>query len=171
MTSSIMKLNKLCLTFLALSLCACLNARPDEVDMMKWKWEGRVEKSTEEVKEGVFSYRWDAGKAGGFKAIALENDWTKYKVLHFWAYSETATGTKVAVSACPTNSPPGNHYIYLIPVDWTGWKEFNISIKEFSINRKPKGWGDIETVEFISHFYGTPEPGTLLFINDLKLVD
>ena len=149
------------------------NSRAESLDLMDWPWRGNVQKSTEEVKEGDFSLRWDAGKGANsnFYSEALDPDWTKFSGLRFWIYSAVATGTRAAISVYPLDVEAGNHYIYEIPVDWEGWKEFEVPLTDFQKNRNPGGWHNIGKVEFLSHFFGEPVPGTLLFISDLKLVD
>jgi len=165
--------SKLLFAILCLSVFAAHELRSEEVELMGWGWAGNVVKSTEEVKEGTFSLRWDAGKEQNnrFAARAVETDWTRFQQLHFWAFSQKATGSVVSVCVYTTGAESGSHYVYVIPVDWTDWKEFNIDLKAFSKNRKPGGWNDIELVEFLPNFCGPSAPGTVLFINDLKLVE
>lgn len=65
-----------------------------------------------------------------------------------------------------------DYYAKFITVDWEGgWKHFRLKKEDFSETRSPIGWNWIKTLTFNASGWDlTPDPKTVLYIDDVKLV-
>jgi len=58
-----------------------------------------------------------------------------------------------------------------LTVDWTGWKRFQLSKSDFGESRQPIGWHWVSTIAINASGWGnTPDPGTVLYFDDIRLV-
>jgi hypothetical protein len=113
------------------------------------------------VKVGSSAAEWTDANLDAYKFLTLEeppSDWSEYDTLSFLMYSDVANDAKFAV-IIPSENPAttgGDYRQRLITVDWTGWKQFNLSLSypEFSIARGPIGWNKIDSITFANKGYG-----------------
>ncbi len=64
-----------------------------------------------------------------------------------------------------------DYYAYQPAVDWTGWKHFSLKKSDFNASRKPIGWHWIDYISINAGGWGqTPDPETILYFDDIKLV-
>lgn len=161
-----------------LALCCAVfvsQLSANELNLMKSQWRGgALKKTTSEVKEGNFSYRWDAFDHSYFRVDRFtSNDWRAYQGLSVWVYSEESNGASVAIGAYSevpnVGKPSDSYYVYRFTVDWEGWKEMKISFDDFTPVRSPLGWSNVSYLKIMSNYGTKPIPGTVLYFNDLKL--
>lgn len=129
--------------------------------------------NAEYVKEGRQSGKW-ANTVDNNRVVAINipHDWSQWKYLVFWAYSETANkaAIEMAIYSEPEPAPQDNYYKMEIVVDWTGWRLFEISLKEFAANRNPVGWNKVDYIKIASTGWShTPNPSTVLYLDAFKL--
>ncbi len=129
--------------------------------------------NAEYVKVGKQSGKW-ANTVDNNRVVAVNipHDWSKCKYLAFWAYSETANkaAIELAIYSEPEPAPQDNYYKMEIVVDWTGWRLFEISLKEFAANRNPVGWDKIDYIKIASTGWShAPNPSTVLYFDAMKL--
>jgi hypothetical protein len=108
--------------------------------------------------------------------LKLPHDWSRYEqwLLTVWCYSVKATNARfIVMLASDTAVTEGPDFYYsLVTVDWTGWKQLRIPLREFKGWDHPGGFGHIEAVAFNTSvdWVGTQrEPGTVLYFDDLAL--
>lgn len=152
---------------------------PGVSNLMEMKWTGNVKPSSEKIFEGGsdYSLRWEAGHAPTSRARLLLGDygtltdWSSNHTLEVSIYAEEPNETLITIAAYPEplESDEASYYFYRIPVDWSGWKEFSIPLAKFSPVRSPDGWSRISRLEFMSHHGASPIPGTILYLNNIRL--
>jgi len=148
-------------------------------NLMEMKWTGNVKPSSEKIFAGGsdYSLSWEAGHVPTSRArLLLEDysnltDWSSYHTLELSIYAERPNETLITIAAYPEplESDEASYYFYRIPVDWSGWKEFSIPLEKFSPVRSPDGWSKISRLEFMSHHGASPIPGTILYLNNIRL--
>jgi len=96
--------------------------------------------SKEQVKEGESSGKWEnTVENNRVVAIDIPHDWTGYKYLTFWAYSAAANKSAIELVAYSEDDKTSDddYYKFEIVIDWTGWRKFEIPLKEFAATRNP----------------------------------
>ena len=133
------------------------------------------EKSTEQVKEGKSSGKWaNVVKNNRIVTNNIPHDWSQYQYLNFWVYSAEANKTSVTLVAHSENEPAQQNYFnYKITLDWTGWKKFEIALKDFTVTRAPVGWHKIDSLKFASTGWSQVPPysTTVLYFDAMKLTN
>ncbi len=168
-----MKLKAILLVLSSLGLTAHLPA--EALDLMGSQWRGTtLKKTTSEVKNGNFSYRWDAFGSSYFRINDVSSqDWNQFNELSFWAYSEEKTDAIIAIGVYGETQPGGtsgiSYYVHRLTVDWEGWKQIKVSLSDFIPVRSPLGWSDVSYVKIMSNYGTQPVAGTVLYFNDFKL--
>lgn len=135
-------------------------------------WSG-AEASSDNAKKGKYSAKWVGVEKGSTMSIAdIPRDWTQYNLISFWAYSEVANNAKIVFNCVSENEETegGDYFHFQIPIDWKGWKKFEIPFSSFTKARTPIGWNRINKVEFYSKGWGIePKDNTVLYFDDMKL--
>ncbi|MFZ2655961.1 MAG: carbohydrate binding domain-containing protein [Victivallales bacterium] len=151
-------------------------AAAKDVNLMDLKWEGDLSRvaDVEKIKNGDSAIRWDAGhqpySTALIKLSGEKGDLSDYTTLHFWAFSESATGAAIVIQAVsPNTNEDGDYFLMGFEVKWKGWKEFNLPLDKFTNVRSPKGWDSITRLSFLGHFNTQPVPGTILYLSDIRL--
>ncbi len=141
----------------------------DDFETVKWRG---GKQDTQHVKQGKYSYCWDAASSAGLSNKTLPKDWSAYSGLAFWCYSEKATGQKIhIILRSPGPNGKGDNYHGVFVVNWKGWKQVAIPFQKFRVSRRPSGWNKITEVIIISRWTETPPiPGTVLYFDDMRLV-
>ncbi len=129
--------------------------------------------SKDQVKEGQTSGKWEnTVENDRLVASNIPHDWSAYKYLTFWAYSVAANKVAIELVAYsePERAAEDNYYKLEVVIDWTGWRKFEIPLKEFTANRNPVGWHKIDYVKIASSGWShNPNPGTVLYFDAMKL--
>ncbi len=135
------------------------------------KWSGGKQ-DTQHVKQGKYSYCWDAAGPTGLINTRLPEDWSAYAGLAFWCYSENATGQKIhIILRSPGPNGKGDYYHGAFVVNWKGWKQVAIPFQKFRASRKPSGYNKITACSIMSRWgFDHPTPGTILYFDDMRLV-
>ena len=131
--------------------------------------------SDEQHRNGDVSLKWageDLKRAPKISNVCA--DWTPYRFLEMWIYSEKATGSKLVMGVCSENpTTDGNdYYYYNLMVDWTGWKQFLLPLGtgSFQVSRSPLGWNQVTGFEFWPGFGNEwLDPSTVLYLDRIAL--
>jgi hypothetical protein len=171
-----MKFKKILLLFGGLALASQLPA--EALDLMGVQWRGAaLKKTTSEVKEGGFSYRWDAYKRSYVRVDRFSTEfttegWTAFSGLSFWVYSEEKTNANIALAVHGSSEKQEDSYcVYRFIIDWEGWKQINIPFEDFTTVRNGISWSDVSYIQIMNYYNATPVAGTVLYFNDFKLVE
>ncbi|MES2307247.1 MAG: carbohydrate binding domain-containing protein [Verrucomicrobiota bacterium] len=158
--------------------------RAEELTLMDEAWKGAIQQDDKYTKDDHPAMKWNAGK-NPLSTMELrgkyftKNDWSKFKILHFWGYLESETAAPLVIQICPFSEVEDNdgqrgYYCYKFNADWTGWKEFNIPFMELRKYGATKNWDtewkNVFRFAFIGHFSQAPTPGTYLYVSDMKLL-
>jgi heparinase II/III-like protein len=110
----------------------------------------------------------DRGDLEAAKAAWLEHLRSRTKPIWTVDWRERPSRDRMA----PAGGSPGwDYYSRGIRVDWTGWKHFRLTKKDFGINRQPIGWHWIDSIAInASGWAHEPDPETVLFFDDMRLV-
>jgi len=129
--------------------------------------------SKEQVKQGQTSGKWEnTVENDRLVAMDIPHDWSAYKYLTFWVYSVTANKAAIELVAYsePERAAEDNYYKLEIVIDWSGWRKFEIPLREFAANRNPVGWHKIDFIKIASSGWShTPNPSTVLYFDAMKL--
>ena len=139
------------------------------------RWGANLHLSPEHHKQGQYSLHWPAAKRTRIAIKEIPSDWSTFRALSFWCYSEKATQNKIMLTFGSENpdTKGGDYYIYTFTVDWTGWKQIELPFTQVSSARRPAGWNKIDNLAFNSKGWDQTNtiPGTNLFLDDMKLLN
>jgi len=125
------------------------------------------------VKEGKLAGRWaDHPRFPTISTAAIPHDWSGCKTLSFWAHSEVATGELITLAAQSDNpqTPWLDYYLYTFAVNWTGWRQVQISLSDCTPYEQPAGWQQVDALYFFTKIFDRqPNPYTVLVLDDLRL--
>lgn len=107
------------------------------------------------------------------KTYASPADWSSYDTLKFSMYSAVANDASFAITITSRNTNgDGDYYIYMVDVDWVGWREFSIPFTSFTSVRSPLGWNSIDKISFLNKGCGAIiKPDTELYFDKIRVVD
>lgn len=129
--------------------------------------------SKDQVKEGQSSGKWEnTVENSRLVAVDIPHDWSEYKYLTFWAYSAVANKAAIELVAySETDQTSDDDYFkFEVVIDWTGWRQFEIPLKEFATTRNPVGWNKIDYVKIASSGWShNPNPTTVLYFDAMRL--
>lgn len=118
------------------------------------------------------SVRWACVEADQVsKTFQPPLDWSKYSGASVWIHSNLAAGNAVILvlaSENPKTEGP-DYYTVLVPLDWTGWRQFVFAFKDMKVGRTPIGLKRIERIYFAATGWNlTFNPNVVLHFEDLK---
>lgn len=135
---------------------------------------GGAQLSGKNVKQGKYSLCWkDHEYFPTLATFRLEMDWSKYKSISVWIFSEKATGQTVIIAPCADNPATAwrDYYMYPLTIDFTGWKEVCIPLSYFAKFETPGGWDTVSGLYFFTKALGLqPNPYTVIYLDDMKLI-
>ena len=146
----------------------------DDFEAAPERWGAGCSLDRERVKQGSASMRWQADRFAHISRADIPHDWTEYRALGFWLFSEQATGNKLIVTF--TSEDPdtegGDYFVLYDQVDWAGWREFELVLDRLAPARRPAGWHQIEAIHFHARGWGQDKPfsGTVLLLDDMRLL-
>lgn len=125
--------------------------------------------------EADCSVRWACAEADQVgKSFQPPLDWSKYTGASVWIHSNLAAGNAVILvlaSENPKTEGP-DYYTVLVPLDWTGWRQFVFTFKDMKTGRSPIGFRRIERAYFAATGWNlTPNPNVVLHFEDLRPVN
>ena len=146
----------------------------DDFEAAAERWGNGVSLSAEHVKEGKSSLRWQADQFAHISRADVPSDWTEYRALDFWLFSEQATDNLLIITMISEDpdTEGGDYFIRTQRIDWTGWRRFELALDSMAPARQPMGWQQIEGLNFHTAGWGQdkPVPGTVLYLDDMKLI-
>ena len=117
------------------------------------------------------SLRWIGSSSITINSPMISN-WTEYDTLKFAVYSENKTNTAVQLRFNNNNSkntPMAPYFRYLLKIDFTGWKIFEIRLYEMSGNYNAN-WNAITSVSFDCKGWGLePNEKNILYFGNFYL--
>ncbi|MCD6351130.1 MAG: alginate lyase family protein, partial [Armatimonadetes bacterium] len=126
--------------------------------MLDLSWPG-LEKVAAAVKKGDYE-----------KARAELLDYYRHREKPRWFF-DWRKGPRKMGKPPRKGSDGWDYYATKIAVDWTGWRRIRLSKKDFGPSRKPIGWDWITYLRFNASGWGeTPDPNTVLYFDDFRLV-
>lgn len=136
-----------------------------------------LETSSEKVKEGISSGRWDPSRRPWIFLKKCPQDWSQYQAIRVWIYAQESNGQRINFwinsdgESAWISDKPRSYYFHQIKVDWTGWKQVVISFNQCQAVRSPQGWDQISSL-MISSKGGNAEPlaGNILWWDEMELV-
>ncbi len=110
----------------------------------------------------------EQGDLAAAKAAWLEHLRSRQKPLWTVDWRQRPSRNRTA----PAGGSDGPDYYSLgLRVDWTGWKQFRWTKKDFASARKPIGWHWIDSITINASGWGhEPDPETVLYFDDVRLV-
>lgn len=146
----------------------------DDFEQDPERWGPGLTLSTEHVMEGESSLRWPAERVGRISLTDFPHDWSEYRAVRFWMYSEQATDSRLIFTFVSMNpeTEGGDYFVHFDTVNWVGWREFELVLEDLGRARSPMGLHQIERLDFYARGWGQEElfPGTVLYLDDLRLV-
>lgn len=134
---------------------------------------GGVKLSRDHVKQGQFAGRWaDHPRYPTIHTRQVPTDWSGFRSLSLWAYSEVATGEQITLAVLSDTPATAwkDFYLYTFSVDWTGWRNLQLSLKDFTPYEQPAGWQQVSGLYFFTKIFNRqPNPYTVLYLDDLQL--
>ncbi|RME80070.1 MAG: hypothetical protein D6775_17020 [Caldilineae bacterium] len=130
-------------------------------------------RSDEHVKLGTTAGHWSNTTVNTrIVATDIPHDWSDYLYLSFWAYSGEANDAAIEIVAYSESdaTPEDDYFKKEIVIDWTGWRLFEIPLREFRAVRSPVGWHQIDYIKLASSGWShDPKPTTDLYFDAMKL--
>jgi hypothetical protein len=143
----------------------------DEADSIA-KWSG-LEVVAEPVQTGKAAARWTgAGTGAVAKLEPAPADWGAYNCLCLDLHASNAQGTTFVLQAVsdPEGGTSSNYFLYMLKVDWDGWRKVRIPFASFSRARQPEGWRAIDSVVLHSRGWNIePKQGAVLHMDNMRL--
>lgn len=135
------------------------------------EWDGGVV-TDNPVQEGNGSIRWSMAN-GDQLSRNIPLDLTGYNMLSFWLHANhphSADGNILLFLGSENTATEGMDYYSLqIPINWEGWREFNIPIDALGASRVPKGYDQIDSIRLNASGWGnTPDETLELHIDNLR---
>ena len=138
------------------------------------QWQGGNQ-DREIVAEGeTASIRWAHGDSNTLEYRDCPSDWTgEQNVLDFWLHSEKATDSRFIIYIGSENPelPGMDYYSASIRLNFTGWRHYQLPLKELSVSRTPLGFDKITSFRMhASGWNNTPHPEAVVRVGDIRLV-
>lgn len=129
--------------------------------------------STSQYSSGSVSAFWDGVNQDAYNIMELTelpSDWSNCNTLKFSMYSAVANDASFAIIVKSKNTGGAGYYRYMVNVDWSGWKEFNIPFSAFNSLNSPVGWNKIDSISFYNKGHGSIiKSDTELYVDGLCL--
>ncbi len=122
---------------------------------------------TSPVHSGRGAMKWDLAAKPALDGPGSWADWSDFDELRFWAYSEKNWNRPTPIVFVSE----GGYYIINWRVDWTGWKEHRIRLRDCRAAHSPAGWHRIHHIGFRASGYGLPPvpDGMVVVFDDFQL--
>lgn len=136
-------------------------------------WRGAV-LDQELLRDGKPTMQWSHATASRLQFPTAPKDWTSHSHLHFWMHSQQATnaGIVLILDADDPASKGMDYYMARMTIDFSGWKEVLIPIKQIGRAREPRGRDQITNVFITADGWeNTLNPATVLNFGSISFVD
>ncbi len=159
----------------------------DDMEAGTHQW-ARLKEVTDPVREGKKAGLWEnlSGQPD-LHLVQLPSDWSAYQQLCFSLYAPEAAGSVLTLLIKSENPQTAglDYWKYAIPLDWTGWQEFEVPFRRLYRVNDPLGWDQITRMSFSAAWDGAkppemdlvldnvfltpgPEPGGPLLLDDME---
>jgi hypothetical protein len=122
-----------------------------------------------------YSLRWSCADAEQVnREFNPPLDWSKYSGVSVWLHANQALGNSfiLVLSSENPKSEGADYYSTIIPVEWSGWKQFIFAFKDLRKARSPLGFGRIERIFCAATGWDmTFNPDLVIHNEDLKPVN
>ena len=123
--------------------------------------------------DGGQAVRWSHAMSSNLSwTFAEPVDWSAYGMMRFRLYSAVATNSAFMLIAASENPEEegADYYSFKIVLDWSGWKQFNLPLRELGSARTPVGWHHINSIRLTAAGWGnTPDPEAVVLLADWEL--
>lgn len=138
------------------------------------KWDG-FELSEAQAHSGRTSARWaNMVETPGVGTSDIPHDWSAYGHFTFCVYSEKAVSARfMCILNSENPATEGMDYWAIgVPLNYTGWRRFGIGIGRAGGTREPRGWDQVDSIQFTASGWGNePNPEAVVYIDELKLTN
>jgi hypothetical protein len=118
--------------------------------------------------------RWEHGTSGMLnRTFAQPQDWSAFGAVHFWMHSAAANNSSFMLIISSENpaTEGSDYWGMMVKVNWEGWKEFTLPLRELEGSREPVGWNKVDGITFTATGWGqTLNPQTVLVLDGFELV-
>jgi len=136
------------------------------------EWNGNgLELSTLHVQLGKYSLRWkDHTSTTSISAKKYMTDWTDVENITLTLYNAVINTEKLYLIIYSENATSSgiDYYQYVIPLNWKGWKTYNLTKKDFGKARYPVGWNAITGITFSANWGNTQNATSDLFFDSMQ---
>ncbi|NMA46056.1 MAG: hypothetical protein GX945_05800, partial [Lentisphaerae bacterium] len=127
------------------------------------------------VPEGeTASIRWAHGESTSLEHRGCPSDWTgEHNALDFWLHSEKATNSRFLIYIGSENPETAgiDYYSTTIRLDFTGWRHYQLSLKDLNRSRSPLGFDKITSFRMnATGWNNTPHAEAVVRVGDIRLV-
>ncbi|NLG13308.1 MAG: hypothetical protein GX561_03765 [Lentisphaerae bacterium] len=140
----------------------------------QFPWSGGTIDTSITLPDVPETLRWSHKDNAGISARTYLKDWTgPWNAIKFHLYSHKATNSKFIITFSSSNPATEgmDYYSTMITLNFTGWKTFQLHLKELGVNRIPLGFDQITGVNFSASGWGnTPDPEAIVNITPIQLV-
>ncbi|HOM83771.1 MAG TPA: heparinase II/III family protein [Armatimonadota bacterium] len=113
----------------------------------------------------------DIARVTRVEAKGAPADWTRFKTLRFATHVAKPTDSVITLVIDSGNpeTEGADYYSFTFTTDFTGWREFQVSLDAMASARQPVGWHQIRWVAFSSNWAHRLDPETVLHLANFTL--
>ena len=133
-------------------------------------WDGG-ETVTDPRKSGDAAVQWAQHKSNSSLTLQLAPlDLSAFNTISFWVHSSAANGETFMLIADSQHDPKVfSYYSTRFTVDWTGWKQLSVRLRQFGKAREPVGWNKITRFRFAASGWNqAPRDDSVWVFDDLQ---
>lgn len=138
------------------------------------QWSG-LKPDTQDRKEGAASGLWE--NAAENRRVILRSvggDLSEMKALRLWIHANQSSGSGIVVMLQSENTATDESDFYRanVPVTWSGWKQVEVPLEDFTPARLPRGLDQIDALAIVTGYSGMPPvlPGTSFKLDGLEII-
>lgn len=135
---------------------------------------GGLKLCAEQVKSGRSSGKWaDHPRYPTLHTTDIPGDWSGFKAVTLWVYSEVNTGEAITLAAASDSDETAwrDYFLHTFRIEWTGWRHVVVPLSRFEAYERPAGWQKVDALYlFTKIFDRQPNPYTVLHLDDMQLV-
>lgn len=154
---------------LALALLAPLGAWADDLAVDRWD---KFTLDDQLTRKGKPTWLWPEPEANtSVQAHGLPTDLSPYETLSFWMHLDKPYESRVTLIFHSENAETEGMDYYQTHIDtsWTGWRLFQMPLKNLSVSREPMGWDQVSRAFWSSNWARKLDPATTIHFQDFRL--
>ena len=111
----------------------------------------KLESSGEQTLSGEYSAKWVVGSPKQTTQYTdIPTDWSAYKYLNIWVYSDSASGSKINI-VVNTDTNSRSFFLYYLKLDFTGWTQVSIPLEDFMPQYNASWDSNVKSIYFNSN--------------------